>query len=226
MKRLIILAVFVMQAGMLAQNIRAAEAASSTSWKPHPVLLVGPSLVGNGYQPLALNGGVGLLINSSRVVTALEARYMNARKINDNTVNNTKGHERYLQGRLFYRFRRDLFFGGGAQWSETSTTNYTKKAWRPTFGLGGDHFGDGYSMRWQTLYVLPGSDRLNALQGPELQFCFPSPTSRKHFFFRQTLGIYEFHTTITDPTDASLTAQQTRDRHSAAFLDFVFGWRF
>ncbi len=71
MKRLIILAVLVMQAGMLAQNIRAAEAASSTSWKPHPVLLVGPSLVGNGYQPLALNGGVGLLINSSRVAIIL-----------------------------------------------------------------------------------------------------------------------------------------------------------
>src|SRR6266540_4117149 len=102
MKRLIILAVLVMQAGMLAQNIRAAEGASSNSWKPHPVLMVGPSLVGNGYQPLALNGGAGLLINSSRVVTDLEARYMNARKTNDNTVNNTKGHERYLQSRLFY----------------------------------------------------------------------------------------------------------------------------
>jgi len=41
-----------------------------------------------------------------------------------------------------------------------------------------------------------------------------------------SLGMYKFHTTITDPADPRLTEQQTRDRHSAAFLDFIFGWRF
>jgi hypothetical protein len=151
---------------------------------------------------------------------------MNARKTNDNTVNNSKGHERFLQGRAFYRYRPGLYFGGGAQWSETSTTNYTKKAWRPTFGLGGDHFGESYSMRWQGMYILPGTDRANAMQGPELQLWLPSPASRKHFFYRQTLGIYEYHDTITDPTNATLTAQQAAQRHTSAFLDFTFGWRF
>jgi hypothetical protein len=227
MKRLLLLTVVVVRTLALAQNISpAATAPAASSWIPRPMVLVGPSLVGNGYQPLALSGGAGLLLNSSHLESNLEARYMNARKTNDNTVNNKKGHERYLQGRVFYRFRPTLYFGGGAQWSETSTTNYTKKAWRPTFGLGGDHFGDGYSLRWQTLYVLPGTDHVNALQGPEFQLWFPSPVSTKHFFFRQTLGIYEFHTTVTDPANLSLTAQQTADRHSAAFLDFTFGWRF
>jgi hypothetical protein len=190
------------------------------------MVLMGPSLVGNGYQSLALNGGVGLLLNSPHLLSDVEATYMNARKTDDNTLNNNKGHERSLKGRVFYRFHRDLYLGGGAQWSETSTTNYTKKGWRPTFGVGGDHFGDGYSMRWQTLYVMPGTDRANAMQGPEFQLWFPAPTSDKHFFFRQTLGIYEFHTTVTDSTNLSLTAQQTADRHTAAFLDFTFGWRF
>ena len=226
MKRLLMLSLVSTRVVALAQNLTPAETSVSTSWTPHPIVFSGPSFVGNGYQPLALSGGTGLLLNSSHLLSDVEARYMNARKTNDNTVNNKKGHERYLQGRLFYRYRHGLYFGGGAQWSETSTTNYTKKGWRPTFGLGGDHFGDGVSMRWQALYVLPGTDHSNALQGPEFQLWLPSPVSRKHFFYRQTLGIYEFHTTITDPTDAALTAQQTADKHSAAFLDFTFGWRF
>jgi hypothetical protein len=223
---LVLLAVVMMHAAAIAQSLTPAETAAGTSWTPHPIVFAGPSFVGNGYQTLALNGGAGLLLNSPHLVSDIEGRYMNARKTNDNMINNRKGHERYLQGRIFYRYRPGLYFGGGAQWSETSTTNYTKKGWRPTFGVGGDHFGDSLSMRWQALYLLPGTDRLNALQGPEFQLWLPSPASRKHFFYRQTLGIYEFHTTITDPNDPALTALQTHDRHTAAFLDFTFGWRF
>src|SRR5438477_9208679 len=135
MKRLILFAVVVMRAAGIAQNLTPAETEANPSWIPHPMVISGPSFVGNGYQTLALNGGAGFLLNSSHVVSDVEARYMNARKTDDNTLNNRKGHERYLEGRFFYRYRPGLFFGGGAQWSETSTTNYTKKAWRPTFGL-------------------------------------------------------------------------------------------
>ena len=141
------------------------------------------------------------------------------------TVKNRKGHERFLLGRVFYPWRRGFYFGGGAQWSETATTNYTKKQWRPAFGLGRDTFG-GYGCRWQVLYITPGSDHENALQGPEFQFWLPSPGSKSHLFFRQTLGVYEFHTTVTDPTNLELTARQSSDRHHAGFLDFTFGWKF
>lgn len=203
-----------------------AETAPAGSWIPHPIIFAGPSLVGNGYQTLAGKFGAGFMLNSRDLLGDFEASYMNARKTNDNTANNRKGHERFLQGRLFYPWHRGLYFGGGAQWSETATTNYTKKAWRPEFGVGGDHFAPNWNCRWQTLYILPGSDKSNAMQGPEFQFWLPSPASRSHFFYRQTLAIYEFHTTITDPTDPALTAAQRSDRHSAAFLDFTIGWRF
>jgi len=226
MKSITLLTVLLISAAATGQNFAPSETPANSSWVPRPIVFAGPSLVGNGYKAVALDGGAGFLLNSTRVVSDFEGRYMNARKTNDNTVNNRKGHERYLQGRVFYRYHRGLYFGGGAQWSETSTTNYTKQGWRPTFGLGGDHFGQGYSMRWQGMYVLPGTDRANALQGPEFQLWLPSPASRKHFFYRQTLGIYEFHDTVTDPTNVSLTAQQIARRHSAAFLDFTFGWRF
>ena len=151
---------------------------------------------------------------------------MNARKTNDGTLNNRKGHEGFLQGRLFYRWHTGLYFGGGAQWSETSTTNYVKNSWRPVFGVGGDHFSSDWSCRWQTLYIFLGSDKSNGMQGPEFQFWIPSPLSKHHFFYRQTLAVYVFHTTVTDPLDAALTAAQMSERHSASFLDFTVGWRF
>ena len=225
MKRLIFFVVLLAPLAAIGQRESAALTPAPPSWIPHPIFFSGPSMVGNGYQAVAEHFGGGFLLNSSKISGDFESRYMNARKTDDNTVNNRKGHERYLQGRLFYKMRRGLYLGGGAQWSETSTTNYAKKAWRPTFGMGGDHFGDGYSLRWQALYILPGTDKSNGLQGPELQLWLPSPASRSHFFYRQTLGLYEFHQTVTDPSDPQLTARQLSNRSAGSFLDFAFGWR-
>jgi hypothetical protein len=199
---------------------------ASPSWRPRAILFAGPSLVGNGYQTFAGNFGGGLLLNSDKLLGDFEAYYMNARETNDGTLKNRKGHERFLRGRIFFPWRRGLYFGGGAQRSETATTNYTRKQWRPVFGLGGDHFAQDWSCRWQVLYILPGSGYANALQGPEIQFWLPSPSSKSHFFYRQTFGAYEFHTTLTGTADTILTARQTGDRHPASFLDFTFGWKF
>jgi hypothetical protein len=226
MRRLSIITMLLLQGVLFGQSVSQPENSDTNSWKPRPTLFGGPSLVGSGYQPVALSAGVGILLNSPTLISDEEARYMNARKTNDNTVDNRKGHERYLLARLFYRYRRGFYFGGGVQWSETSTSNYTKQAWRPTFGVGGDSFGQGYSLRWQVLYILKGTDRVNGLQGPEMQLWLPSPLSRKHFFYRQTLGIYVLHTTITDPADPSLTARQLGQTNTASFLDCTFGWRF
>jgi frataxin-like iron-binding protein CyaY len=41
------------------------------------------------------------------------------------------------------------------------------------------------------LYVLPGTDHLNAAQGPDLSLWLSSPASTKHFFYRQTLRMYQ-----------------------------------
>ena len=227
MKLLVIFCAFWMSGACIAQEERPASATdASTSWVPHPFVFSGPSFVGNGYQTLAANLGGGFLLNSNKLLGDFEAYYMNAKKTNDNTQNNLKGHERFLQGRLFYPWRKGLYFGGGAQWSETDTTNYTKKGLRPTFGVGGDHFTNDWSCRWQVLYITKGTDKINGVQGAEFQLWLPSPATRSHFFYRQTLGTYEFHTTVTDATDRVLTARQTGQRSTAAFLDFMFGWRF
>ena len=225
MKLLIIMCALWISGTCTAQE-EASLTHASPSWIPHPFVYGGPSFVGNGYQTLATNLGGGLLLNSNKLLGDFEAFYMNAKKSNDGTLNNNKGHERFLQGRLFYPWRKGLYFGGGAQWSETATTNYTKKGWRPTLGVGGDHFANSWSCRWQVLYITKGTDKINGVQGPEFAIWIPSPQSKSHFLFRETLGAYEFHTTVTDPTDRKLTAQQTGQRSTAAFLDFMFAWRF
>ena len=219
-------AVLLLSLGASAQQLSASGGLVEPSWKPHPIVFSGPSLASNGYQPLALDGGGGFLLDLKRFFSDVEGSYTNARKVNDNTTDNYSGHERAMEARSFYTFRRQLYFGGGIQWRQTSTTNYTKQAWHPAFGVGGDYFRAGHSIRWQALYVLPGTDRLNGLQGSEIQIWFPSPTARGHFFIRQTLGIYELHSTITDPTNLILTAQETANRSLLSLAEFDFGFRF
>jgi hypothetical protein len=98
MKRLAIITILIFRTVAYSENL-GNNFAAPPSWIPRPMVLMGPSLMGSGYQNMALNGGAGLLLNSSHVLSDVEGCYMNARKTNDNTFNNSKGHERYLQAR-------------------------------------------------------------------------------------------------------------------------------
>ena len=91
------------------KKIPVSETPALPSWMPRPIVYGEPSLVGNGYHNVALNGGAGLLLTSSKLIGEFEGRYMNARKTND-TVNNWKGHEGFLEGRIFYKYRPGLFW--------------------------------------------------------------------------------------------------------------------
>lgn len=194
------------------------------SWIPRPMLFFG-GFSGGGYEFAAPIYGAGFLVNSSKLVSDFEASYGASRKNDDGTVNNRKGHERYLNGRVFYR-RGKLYFGGGAQWSETSTTNYTKKSWRPTFGVGRDQLWSDFKWRWQIVYILPGDDYYNGLQGPQFEGWFPSPATNHHYFLRYTVGTYEFHSSVTDRSNVALTNLERSHRDFSPFADIVFGWRF
>jgi hypothetical protein len=57
-------------------------------------------------------------------------------------------------------------------------------------------------------HKLPGTDHLNAAQGPGFSLWMPSPLTSHHFFMRETVGIYMSHTAVTDRSDAALTAEQ------------------
>jgi hypothetical protein len=170
---------------------------------------------GASYSPASATVGGGLDIESGHFIGLAEGSFQNAQKNDSGT-----GTETDLKGRAFFRTSRGWFFGGGAQWSKLGTIAYTKEAGRPALGGGKDLFRENFSMRAQVLYVLPGTDHLNAVQGPEISLWMPSPASRSHFFYRQTVGIYEFHQTSVPGNPG------TNDWNAATFMQFTAMCRF
>lgn len=202
-----------------------AELPLSTRYAPRPYGVFGLSINGSGYQAIAVGMGGGFRMDSPRILSSVEVGYGNARKVNDATINNHSGHQRFAQARTFYKLGNGCYFGGGAQWSQTSTTNYSKQSWRPTFGVGKDFMRNTYSLRLQGMYVLPGSDKINGSQGPEISLMYPSPASNHHFYFRSVLAVYRFHTTDTF-SDPVTSAMQRGDHHFTGTLTYNFIYRF
>jgi len=81
-------------------------------------------------------------------------------------------------------------------------------------------------MRLGVDYVLPGTDHYNAVQGPLISFYMPSPSAKGHIFFRATQGIYEFHETVTEPSNLTLTRQQIGDRSVTSSGELTLMYRF
>ena len=192
-----------------------ARSAAYSNW-PLPYMYGGLALSrGAGYSPAAGIVGGGLNIESSRLIVLAESSAENAHKRDSGT-----GIELDVKGRAFVRAAEGWYFGGGAQWSKLSTVLYDKQAWRPTFGGGKDLLRENFSLRAQILYVLPGSDHLNAVQGPEISLWMPSPASRSHVFYRQRIGIYGFHQTSV-PGNSGVN-----ERYLASFVEFTAICRF
>jgi len=186
------------------------------SYRPVPYVYGGFELShGSGYAPAAGTVGGGLNIDSSHLIVLAETSLQNAHKQDSGT-----GTELDVKGRTFLRAAQGWYFGGGAQWSRLSTSLYRKQAWRPVLGGGKDLFRENFSMRAQIVYVLPGSDHLNAVQGPEISLCMPSPAGRTHLFYRQTLGIYGFHQTSV-PENSGVN-----QRDLTTILEFTAMYRF
>jgi hypothetical protein len=202
---------------------------------PKLYAFAGPEGMGGGYAPVALVGGAGFRIDSRRLLLDTNAWYDNGHKTNDNDQPNPKGRDRGLDGSAYYRLASGWAFGAGARWSELSTTNYHKGAWRPVFGGSKDYFhkpctaehcGRDFSARIGIDYVLPGTDWENGSQGPLFTLYVPSPSAKAHIFYRETLGVYRFHDTVTDRSDPILTLQQTSNHALQAFAQFTAMFRF
>jgi hypothetical protein len=186
------------------------------SFWPRPYAYGGLGLShGAGYSPAAGILGSGLDIDNSHFLFLAEGSIQNDHKLDSGT-----GTEYALQARSFARAADGWYFGGGAQWSKLSTSEYAKQAWRPTFGGGKDIMRENFSMRAQAVYILPGTDHLNAVQGPEVSLWLPSPASKSHFFYRQTVGIYEFHQTSVPGNPG------TNVRMASTFVNLTAMYRF
>ena len=183
---------------------------------PRPYTFGGLSLNnGGGYGPAAGTLGAGLNIDTTKVTAIVEVSADNAHKQDSGT-----GHDLFMKARAFYYGRKGWYFGAGVQQNRLVTVDYSKQAWRPTFGGGKDFVRETFSFRAQALYILPGTDHLNASQGPELTMWLPSPATKAHWLYREVIGIYEFHQTAV-PGDPG-----TENRYVTCFADFTIQYRF
>ena len=214
---------------------------------PRPFIYGGLGLNGGGYAPMSGKVGAGLRIDQNHLIWSASAAYDNSHKSNDNTIDNTNGHQRSLDSSIYYRFSNGWFAGGGASWSELSTTNYTKQDFILRSVAAKTIFtrivlpktaSTRWSMRLQVDYKLKGAEHVDAkgcsvpngqctndLQGPMVSFFLPSPAMAGHLYWRETVGVYTFHDTVTS-TDPALTALQKSHRSTTAFLEFTMMYRF
>ena len=197
---------------------------------PRPYGFAGPKQMGGGYAPFAVVGGAGVRIDSKHFLLDANAWYDTGHKTNDNDQPNPKGRDRGLAGSVYYRLPAGWSFGAGARWNELSTTNYHKSAMHPTFGGSKDYFRRGcigeacgrpFSARIGIDYVMTGTDWKNGSQGTLFTLYVPSPSAKTHIFYRETMGVYRTHDTVTDRADAVLTQQQMSNHSWESFAEFT-----
>jgi hypothetical protein len=201
---------------------------------PHPYFYLAPaSSAGGGYSSATYRAESGIDVESTHAVFRALGAYENARKTDDNDQPNPNGHERYLEGAIYYRVARGWFVGMGWRWNELSTTNYSKSASRPEIGGGYDliqHTCDGcrrnFSMRMNLDWVMAGTDWQNGSHGPAITMTLPTPREKRHWFFRSSVSVYRFHTTVTEPDNLPLTQQQRGQKHFDGFADTGLVYRF
>jgi hypothetical protein len=194
--------------------------------RPHLIFRPTFNLNGGGFRSTSQEIAGGFDFEKKYLVFRSTASYNNARKVNDGTGDNPKGHVRSLNGELFYRLRNYWFVGTEVGWGQLSTTNYSKQGWAQSFGSGRDFLAGDTSFRLRFMYTPPFRDHSNGSQGPTVEFILPSPLQHGHVYFYERLDVSFLHATITDPANRILTEQQKANRDHTATLLLGLMFRF
>jgi hypothetical protein len=190
--------------------------------------------MGGGYAPLAYSAGAGISEESTHIIFDVGGAYDNGHKRTPpNQPDNPNGHDRHLQGRLYYRSAHRWFVGAGWRWGQLSTTNFTKGNAGPSIGGGYDLVSRScescrptFSARLSVDWLMAGNDWQNGTHGPHFVITLPTPHEKGHWFFSDGVGIYRFHTTVTEPLNVPLTALQRSQRQFAAWAECGIAYRF
>jgi len=202
--------------------------------RPRPYFYSGLQLDGNGSAVLDYVVGAGIQENTRHFVFDGLGEYSNTRKTDDNTINNHNGRTRLLYAAPRYRFANRFFVGGGARWSELSTTNYVKQSWHPFIGGGRDWNCCRLSLDYLWMGAehvnrqgcpVPNGQCTNDTRGLDFQMFMPSPTSRSRVLFRMDFLPFWFHTTVTT-TDPALTRQQMSELGMGSVLQYTLLFRY
>jgi len=202
--------------------------------RPRPYFFTGIDLEGNGSKVLNYAIASGVQQETHSFSFDAYAQYVNTRKTDDNTSDNHSGRTRTLYVSSRYRLQNGWFVGGGSRWSELSTTNYVKQAFRPFAGGGKDWPSTRVSVDYlrtlsehvnQQGCTVPRGQCTNAVQGVDFQWFIPSPRSGSHFLFRTDLTSFWFHTTVTT-TDPVLTKRQLGEHSVGSTLSYSMLFRY
>jgi len=202
--------------------------------RPRPYFYSGMSLQGNGNAVVNYVVGSGIQQNTQQFLFDGYVEYNNTRNINDNTINNHSGRTRTIYAAPRFRLRNGWFFGGGARWSQLSTTNYVKQGWRPFVGggkdwriarLSADYLWTACEHVNRQGCLVPNGQCTNAVRGLDFKWFMPSPMSRSHVLFRMSLSTFWFHTTVTT-LDPILARQQKGEIGIGSVLDYTLQLRF
>lgn len=198
------------------------------SW-PMPYAFGGLDLHGGGgYAPFAVVAGGGIDNEYNHWWWQAEGMWDNGKKNNDNTGQDS-GYTERAGIRGFYRLPSGWYAGAGTSYTLLLTKLYNKSAWHPRLGVGRDCTLWHVPGRYQLEYVFPGTDTANAVQGAEITFIFPGYNPKmfkpRHVFFRERLGMFEAHETVTS-TDPVLTIKQQSTRSVFSELQFTLEYRF
>ena len=214
---------------------------------PHPYVDAGVGLMPAGYASFAIRAGGGFMFDRPHIVFDSYAGYDNGHKVDDNTPNNYKGHDRFLRGFLGYK-QGPWYAGVGARWSQLSTSNYSKGgsalasgSWHPEIG-GGRDWDNPKSplfMRTQVLWMFreqrevtdyPGKSPCvgcgSGSEGADITLWFPSPARKGHWFCKMNFVLFGYHDSITDPKNIQLTRTQVANKHFTDSTELTVGFRF
>jgi len=217
LKRLTLLIVYLIiwsTAFCLAQSRPGEHGTPYYSFVPKPYVGVSLGLMPNGYASLAYQGEVGLDWEPRHFVGEFSGGYDNGRKTTNYTINNFRGHDRYLSGFAGYRFSNRLFIGSGLQWNQLMSSNsppnqnyakvdFFEKGMHADIGGGYDVITQGFSSRLQAAYVLPpiyecdagscATPATHRTQGVKLSVDLPSPIDgKRHWFWRSGITIFHY----------------------------------
>lgn len=186
-----------------------------------------------GYAGLTYRAEGGLDVESAHALLRALAAYDYGGKASENDQPNPNGHDRYLEGAAYYRAARGWFAGAGWRWNQLSTTDYFKSGTRPEIGGGYDltlRACDGcrhaFSMRLNGDWVMAGTDWQNGSHGAAITLTYPTPHEKRHWFLRDCIGAYRFHTTVTEPQNLPLTRAQRAQRRFTGGEDLGVVYRF
>jgi hypothetical protein len=186
----------------------------------HPYVAGGAILNGSGMVPYGGDIEAGVQIDAPHLFSYTEAGYETGGKENDNDNTSTAGHTRLLENETLARIG-NYYVGAGIDWSKLYTPDYTKSHVHPRLTVGRE-FYNGYISKVLVSYVHPGTDWQNGVQGAEVQGWWTG----KHVFLRMTLGAYRYYTTVTDPTNKVLTAEQKSQHGLTSQFQTLLGVRF